>query len=608
MEQMTAVKFAGVTFRNFRNHKEPENYQFGDLTYITGNNGTGKTTMAHGIVYALYGVSYYGEQNIDRMMSEDANSTEVQLDFVDQNGNAHTLVRSRKGDKTSIALDSYTIRQTDIDHMFCGKETFLAMFNPTYLIENMDANDGRDLVLKHLSPIPEETVLDAMSENYRRPLDGIAIGNPSETVKNFKDGIRRTENQLMILEGQMDTVEQTIQTSEGRLDSLYCELNEIKQKLTDLKAKQFDGIDLDDLTIRRDMLVSKLSDEPSGKNDESVNLKVKLEQAKNRQYESKFREPMAELTVKIGALSKEYKMLCERIQNLKAGTKCPTCFMSVTADNLPGVKAGLVAQINAISKNGKELTAQRTELQEYMNKEKETFDRFKAEDIARLTQQLEIFEQQAVSAPKRSEIQNAIEEIDETTRCGTLSFDEISNLTALEAEIIGIEAQIKTLTELSDENQLENLTAEKAALDDEITKYQNIIASLVEFILKRTELAIASIQMPNTKIKLYDVVRSTGEVKSVFKFTYKDRNYETLSLSEKTLAGIEVAAMIRKATGIDCPICIDNTESIGQFNAVSMPLQTLLLRFIKGQALAVQFRGNQIISTGNDHQVLEKAG
>ena len=52
-------------------------------------------------------------------------------------------------------------------------------------------------------------------------------------------------------------------------------------------------------------------------------------------------------------------------------------------------------------------------------------------------------------------------------------------------------------------------------------------------------------------IQLYDVVRTTGEVVDVFRFTYKQRDYRTLSLSEKILAGIEVAAMMRRITGID---------------------------------------------------------
>ena len=85
-----------------------------------------------------------------------------------------------------------------------------------------------------------------------------------------------------------------------------------------------------------------------------------------------------------------------------------------------------------------------------------------------------------------------------------------------------------------------------------------------------------------------------GEVENVFRFTYKQRDYRTLSLSEKILAGIEVAAMMRRITGIDCPICIDNTESIGAFNAVPMPSQTLLLRFTKGRPLTVQAKNNAV--------------
>ena len=100
MEQITAMKIKGVTFTDFRNHKAPQSYTFGDISYITGHNGTGKTTMAHGICYALYGVSYYGEQKIERLMNEKAAGTQVQLDFTDQNGTTHTLIRNRSGDKT----------------------------------------------------------------------------------------------------------------------------------------------------------------------------------------------------------------------------------------------------------------------------------------------------------------------------------------------------------------------------------------------------------------------------------------------------------------------------------------------------------------------------
>ena len=107
MERITAMKITALSFNCFRNHMGPEGYAFGDITYITGDNGAGKTTMAHGVAYALYGVSFFGEQAIERLMSQGAEGTQVRLDFTDQNGNPHTLIRTRKRDKTSLLLDLY---------------------------------------------------------------------------------------------------------------------------------------------------------------------------------------------------------------------------------------------------------------------------------------------------------------------------------------------------------------------------------------------------------------------------------------------------------------------------------------------------------------------
>ena len=49
MERITAMKITALSFCTFRSHTEPEGYAFGDVTYITGDNGAGKTTMAHGV-------------------------------------------------------------------------------------------------------------------------------------------------------------------------------------------------------------------------------------------------------------------------------------------------------------------------------------------------------------------------------------------------------------------------------------------------------------------------------------------------------------------------------------------------------------------------------
>ena len=57
--------------------------------------------------------------------------------------------------------------------------------------------------------------------------------------------------------------------------------------------------------------------------------------------------------------------------------------------------------------------------------------------------------------------------------------------------------------------------------------------------------------------------------------------------------------MMRKLTGIDCPICVDNTESVASFNNVPMPTQTMLIRFVKGEELQVRVKTVPHIVSGN---------
>ncbi len=605
MEQITAMKITGVTFTDFRNHKAPESYAFGDVSYITGHNGTGKTTMAHGVCYALYGVSYYGEQKIERLMNENAAGTQVQLDFTDQDGNPHTLIRNRNGDKTTLLLDSYTIRQTDIERMFCDKDTFLSMFNPTYLTERL-GEKGRALILKYLRPVSANAVLEQMSESYREFLNGIDLSTsaPEVKLKEFRKAIRQAEDQETYLQGHIDSFESTRKTSVQKLSELCAEKEEIEAKRNALAGKQFDGIEVEDLSIQRDMLLKKLADIPDGEKPRLTQLRAKIEEIRHRPYVSKYTQAIAENAAEIKSFSERYKALVNRVKSLKPGTQCPTCLMRITEQNLPDVKAGMMAELKKLAEQGRERVAQGKELAGLDAKSKTVFEQFKAEDLKKLSRELQ--ELEAEDTGGREEIRTALEKVEQLQKFGNLEEDEYSELNCLTAELTGIDAQIQAVRDMADEKKLKDAYMQKDTYAQQIIKYKNVLSALSEFLCKRTEIAVAGLQMPNVKIKLFDVVRSTGEVVNTFKFTYKGRDYTTLSLSEKTLAGIEITAMIRKITGIDCPVCVDNTESIAAFNSVSMPSQTLLLRFVKGQPLTVQSR-NRTAAAGPAVQELKKA-
>lgn len=258
MEQVTAMKITGITLSNFRSHTEPVHFDFDDISYITGHNGSGKTTMAHAVCYVLFGVSYYGEQKIERLMNEKSDTVQVQLDFTDQNGTAHQLVRTKKKEKKMLLLDGYTVSQSAIEQMFCDRDTFLSMFNPTYLTENM-GNEGRELILRYLKPVAAERVLDAIP-SYRGFLEGIDLNtqSPEQLIKDYRTAVRKVEQHTDILKGQMQFIWESQQDTNQKLDELYSEKNALEEKLHQLTEKQFRGLNLDDIEIQRNILTEQL--------------------------------------------------------------------------------------------------------------------------------------------------------------------------------------------------------------------------------------------------------------------------------------------------------------------------------------------------------------
>ena len=590
MERLTAMKITGLGLYNFRNHTEPEHFDFGDYSFITGHNGSGKTTMAHAVCYALYGITYYGEQKIERLMNESANEVSVQLEFTDQDGKAHTLIRSRKNDKNSLLLDGYTVRQTDIESMFCDHHTFLAMFNPTYLTERLSGTEGRTLLLKHMKTVSPQEVLSELG-SFAKKLKNIdfTTTSPENLIDDYRAAIRRAGKQADVLQGNIEAVESALETSEKELADLFKEKCSTEDAIANLKAKQFEGIDLDELTIQRDMLISQLAENSGKENPKVTELKVKIEQVKQRTYISKYTQALADAQAEAKMLSEKYNKLAERIKALKPGTQCPTCMTKVTESNLAEVQNGMIAELKSLKEHGEGVIARGKEIAALDKQSLATFNQFKEDDLKKLTAELETLMQSTPQVSPET-IRGQLSDLDDQTKYGNLSEGEFSELSCLEATLVGINAQIETIKKKTDESQLRAGYEQKAVFEQQIEEYKEMVNALTEYLFKRVELATKELAMPNVTLHLYDVYRTTGEVKSVFKFDYKGREYNTLSLSEKTLAGMEISAMMRRITGIDCPICIDNTESIAAFNNVDMPSQTLLLRFVKGQPLSVQFK------------------
>lgn len=110
------------------------------------------------------------------------------------------------------------------------------------------------------------------------------------------------------------------------------------------------------------------------------------------------------------------------------------------------------------------------------------------------------------------------------------------------------------------------------------------------YIMLLAKLTFSALRLNRVAISLYDVVKTTGEVKDTFRFTYNGRRYDRLSLSEKIRAGMEVSELMKRLTGRNYPVFVDNMESVEDLANVRPTGQVIMAKLIPGAELSVKGR------------------
>ena len=134
----------------------------------------------------------------------------------------------------------------------------------------------------------------------------------------------------------------------------------------------------------------------------------------------------------------------------------------------------------------------------------------------------------------------------------------------------------------------EDIDGQIEQAERQITELKRQIANAAQYVSKRAEMLFSQLKMNRVEISLYDVVKSTGEVKDAFKFTYSGRRYDRLSLSEKIRAGMEVSELMKRLTGRNYPVFVDNMESVDDLANVRPTGQVIMAKCVRGTELSVR--------------------
>lgn len=598
MKKIEQFQITSLMLSGFKSYEEPTELVFGNPTVITGGNGRGKSSIADAIAFAVTGCPFFGERGIDRLHNENNPDVAIRMCFVDETGTLHELNRTRRKNRMTITYDGYEIRQLDLADLFGERDVFLSIFNPLYFIEEL-GEDGKKLLERYLPTIPHETVLSQLSEPVREHLKNETILSPEGSLKRCREEIRGLEERITYLRGQKDLAASQGESHEQAEQELTLQADLLRREIAELEQRQFSGMDVSDMQERLVELSGRYEEAARDERADTSKLREQLQLLREKiarreveKYQSKFTEALAEASARVKDLGVRYQRESAAYKAFHAGMECPACHRSVTEQSLPEVQAALKKVLSELYAAGSEQRAQLIELQEMDKKAADTFAQFKEDDLGKWAAEAAEMEQRCASLAEqasaeterlRAEIQTLTADLE----YGNLSQSEYDHLGTCREELRQSEAKIAALQTMT-AAQLPDFDREIAQANAGIAEIKRKMANVIAYISKRAELTFSQLKMNRVEISLYDVVKSTGEVKDTFKFQYGGRRYDRLSLSEKIRAGMEVSELMKRLTGRNYPVFVDNMESVDDLANVRPTGQIIMAKCVSGAALQVK--------------------
>lgn len=611
MKKINGFSITRLTMTGFKCYKDTTSFDFGDTTLITASNGQGKSSIADALAFTFVGTPFFGDKGLDRLQNKFAQEMTVSVDFADNNGENHNLTRSRKRDTTSITYDGITVKQSDLNEAFGGKDVFLSILNPLYFIDVL-GDSGKSLLEKLLPAVKHEDVLAALPSSSREILAEQHISSPETFIKNHRSELKKLDEKLISYRGQQELLDYQRDKRKTKLNELGAPIDDISKEMAALEEIRDSGIDmsaeeikLDELRQQRSELLAVAS---SGGNkalrevmDEIKATEKAITQLTEKQYKSDYTTQIAEAEASLKALYSEHAKMSKSLENAVVGYTCPTCATVITEKNVGAVRKDIQQRIATLVDEGKSAKVNLANIITCDNEAREEFDKQKSVAIEQENNKLIKLNQWlqeinvALEIDKESfgeqlsSIEAQIHAQENRIAYGNWTDEQAAHFKKLEENKKFIEAQIKTLNNIKEQDY----TALISEIENEAAQLKRLINEAIQYMAKRIELMLDGLKMSSTEIVLTEIIKTTGEIKDCFRFSYEGRDYKCLSLSEKVHAGLDVAVLIQKLSGRNYPVFVDNGESICTFGKVKPEGQVIIARVVNNQALQVTYKNRE---------------
>ena len=217
------MKIKSIYIDGLHNAKD-KTYTFGDIVYIFGNNGAGKSTILQAIQYALLGYIPGTAKNSKEAILRHSpqNSITVRLELYEVAGDVNTVYIERAINKN---INSVEVLPSDYDISAIIKELELPIFNFNDFV-GQTANKLKEYFIKNILPttdgkldwkqILEESILDCNFQDREAiisyglgllgDIDGDALDQVITANSTFKEEQSFNKSKLQRLQNTIDSL------------------------------------------------------------------------------------------------------------------------------------------------------------------------------------------------------------------------------------------------------------------------------------------------------------------------------------------------------------------------------------------------------------------
>lgn len=623
------IEIKKLKFVNFKGFKSYE-VEFSPDTIISGDNGTGKTSIVDGFLWLLFGKDSEGRtdfhiKHLDKGKTQRVSEVEGILSVDDRKVvlrrsycEKWTKRRGKSEEEFTGHESQYFIDDVPtsageyksfIDNL-CKEDVFRMITNPSYF-PNLKKETKRNMLLEMAGEIDESEIINS-NGNFQNLFEDLENG---ETLEKYRAKVAAKKatikKAIEDIPARIDEVKRGMPESENwqelesELKQKTIKLKEYEKSLVDISTaldmrnkKRWEKLEIvqklkNELFVRQNEVKQEVLKEYLDRKNEYdyllnniATIKRNNQRTKNRISELEL-ELSREKTIKDALLKDYYDIKDSQFKVDESKLQCPTCLriFENSDEKIQELQENFNMEKSKLLEANMEKGIALKKHIENLEKEIECLEK----DIQELPEPLPepiAIEDSEIHAAIQGDakclaiikrIESAEKEAGEAETADTSEIEEAIELLKNSIDEIKGKLALRTVIDNSTE-RIRNLSGELKASNRELARLEGIEFTINNF--NKTKMTIVEKRVNSlfsiVKFRMFDTQINGGEIETCEEIVDGIPFNGALNNAMRVNAGLDIINAICKHIGIYAPIFFDNAESVNEF----IPTESQVIKLV----------------------------